>query len=560
VILQLGSKASADVIPLTSEMPRNLIGGGKLEDSQTNAGKDRSLVTRVLNLTGKDKIIATYADERRPDAKPRTTAATAVPNGAVSSPATNGTSKVPAATPTTKPAITKSDTTKSATGTAKTGTAKTETTAAPAQPAAPAKPEVATVSAQARLISNGVLAVVDRDYDKPIQQLHVGEKLYLQVTDADQDASDERDHVAVEITTEFGEKETVKLEETLAHSGVFTGSLQLKSNEKPTAGNLNADVPVVECYFGDTVKVKYVDSAASTEDGKLESEKSIPVVIGTDGLVAAFSKAFNDERLAVETKFHIAESFFELFKSHKALARKEEELADLEAGRRILQEVMEDYPDPKYVPRIQYLLGQFAQELGQWDEAVDAYEQIINQYADHLLAPDAQYKLAQCYEEKGDFDAALEAYVTLAATYPKSPLISSVMIRISDHFYKAEEYTIAAQVGEKFIEKFEGHQHAPKMAFRIGQCFYKAKKYTDAGKAFDRFGKNFADDPLAPDALFWSGESFRMGGATNEAFRRYNNCRWNHPSSEAAKFARGRLALPEMLQQFEAEANAIENQ
>ncbi len=556
VILQLGSKASADVIPLTSEMPRNLIGGGKLDESQTNSGKDRSLVTRVLNLTGKDKITATYADEKTPNAKPRITETSATPNGLAGTAKTEVT-KTTAGT--TKPAMTKNDT-KTATGAAKTGTTKTGTAAAPAQPAAPAKPEVATVSAQARLISNGVLAVVDRDYDKPIVQLHVGEKLYLQVTDADQDASDERDHVAVEITTEFGEKETVKLEETLAHSGVFTGSLQLKSNEKPTAGNLNADVPVVECYFGDTVKVKYIDPAASTEDGKLESEKSIPVVIGTDGLVAAFSKAFNDERLAVETKFHIAESFFELFKSHKALARKEEELVDLEAGRRILQEVMEDYPDPKYVPRIQYLLGQFAQELGQWDDAVDAYEQIINHYADHLLAPDAQYKLAQCYEEKGDFDAALEAYVTLAATYPKSPLISSVMIRISDHFYKAEEYTIAAQVGEKFIEKFEGHQHAPKMAFRIGQCFYKAKKYTDAGKAFDRFGKNFADDPLAPDALFWSGESFRMGGATNEAFRRYNNCRWNHPSSEAAKFARGRLALPEMLQQFEAEANAIENQ
>ena len=559
VVLQLGSKASADVIPLTSEMPRNLIGGGKLEDSQTNSGKDRSLVTRVLNLTGKDKIIATYADERRPDAKPRTTAAAAVPSGAGATPATNGATKTAAATPTTKPAMTKTDTTKSATGTTKTGTGTAKTTA-PAQPVAPPKPEIPTVTAQARLISNGVLGVVDRDYDNAITQLHVGEKLYLQVTDADQDSSDERDRVAVEITTEFGEKETVQLEETLAHSGVFTGSLQLKANDKPTPGNLNADVPVIECYFGDTLKVKYVDPAASTESGKLESEKTIPIVIGTDGLVAAFSKAFNDERLAVETKFHIAESFFELFKSHKALARKDEELVDLEAGRRILQEVMEDYPDPKYVPRIQYLLGQFAQELGQWDDAVDAYEQIINHYADHLLAPDAQYKLAQCYEEKGDFDAALEAYVTLAATYPKSPLISSVMIRISDHFYKAEEYTIAAQVGEKFIEKFEGHQHAPKMAFRIGQCFYKAKKYTDAGKSFDRFGKAFPDDALAPDALFWSGESYRMGGATSEAFRRYNNCRWNHPSSEAAKFARGRLALPEMLQQFESEANAIENQ
>ena len=32
--------------------------GGKLDESQTGSGRDRSLVTRVLNLTGKDKIIA----------------------------------------------------------------------------------------------------------------------------------------------------------------------------------------------------------------------------------------------------------------------------------------------------------------------------------------------------------------------------------------------------------------------------------------------------------------------------------------------------------------------
>ncbi len=47
----------------------------------------------------------------------------------------------------------------------------------------------------------------------------------------------------------------------------------------------------------------------------------VPVVIGTDGLVAAFSKTFGDEKLAVETQFHIAESYFELFKSHKKLGR-----------------------------------------------------------------------------------------------------------------------------------------------------------------------------------------------------------------------------------------------
>ena len=46
-----------------------------------------------------------------------------------------------------------------------------------------------------------------------------------------------------------------------------------------------------------------------------------------DGLVAAFSKTFQDENLAVETKFRVAESYFELFKSHKSLDREVEAIA-----------------------------------------------------------------------------------------------------------------------------------------------------------------------------------------------------------------------------------------
>ena len=487
VILQLGGKDSPVLIPVTAEMPRNLIGGPTVPDDESSA-LDRSLVTRVLNLTGKDQIQAVYQDEIR-----------------VTGDATQLTSR-------------------------------------------------------GRLISNGELACTDRDYEKPVNQLHVGEKLFLVVHDPDQDASDERDQVKIEISCEFGERESVTLYETLAHSGIFTGSFTLASSDSPTAGNIQADDPLIECYFGDTVQVKYLDQAASTEEGKLLLEQTIPVVIGTDGLVAAFSKSFSNETLAVETRFHIAESYFELFKSHKDLDRDQELKADLEAGRRVLREVMEDFPDPKYVPRVAYLLGQFAQELEQWEEAIESYRTIIDLYPEHSLAPDAQYKLAQSYEERGDFDEALEAYVTLAATYPQSPLIANVMIRISDHFYKSERFDVAGQVGQKFLERFESHKFAPRIAFRIGQCFYKAKAYAKSGKAFDDFAKRFPDDQLCSDSLFWSGESFRMASNTREAFRRYNRCRWDFPASEAAKYSRGRLALPEMLQQFEAEARSVEDQ
>jgi TolA-binding protein len=132
------------------------------------------------------------------------------------------------------------------------------------------------------------------------------------------------------------------------------------------------------------------------------------------------------------------------------------------------------------------------------------------------------------------------------------------MIRISDYFYKNEQFEVAAQVGEKFIERFESHSGAPRMAFRIGQCYFKAKKYPVAGKSFDRFVEVFPKDALSGDALFWSGESYRMGGNNSKAFMAYLNCKDKYPESEAAKYARGRLALPEMLQQFEAEANAAD--
>lgn len=487
IVMQLGSKVSSNLVPVTSDMPRDLIGGGKLTDEEQKSG-DQGLVARILNLSGKDRIEASYADKLRPK-----------------------------------------------------------------------EPKGSKVSANGRLISNGILASVDRDYERPMERLHVGEKLFLVVTDPDQDSSDDRDVVYVQIKSELGEDEKVPLTETLAHSGIFTGSVTLKSAEKPKPGNFDLAESAIEVFFGDNVSVTYIDKAASTAEGTLELSKQLPVVIGTDGLVQAFSKTFNDEKLAVETKFHIAESYFELFKSHKSLGRTAEEKDDLAAGRRLLREVMEDYPDPKYQPRILYLLGQFSQELNSTDEAVESYETIVKQYPEHPLAPDAQYKLAQAYEVAGNFDEALEAYVTLAATYPKSPLIASVMIRISDHFYKQEDFIVAAEVGKKFLDKFEGHQHAPKMAFRIGQCYYKAKEYRQAGESFDNFVKKFPDESLASDALFWSGESFRMGKETREAFRRYNRCRWDYPSSESAKYARGRLALPEMLAQFEAEANSVED-
>jgi len=413
--------------------------------------------------------------------------------------------------------------------------------------------------ALARLSTTGVLRITDASYGEPAEELYIGQKIYLRLDDPDQDRGPERDEVAVVVRTESGEEETVMLVETLSHSGVFTGAFDLGYAAEPVAGNLSVERPVIEARFGDVLSAHYLDATPYGDEAQVVRSAEIGVAHGADGRALAFSKLFGDEGLAIETQFHIAESHFELFKSHRALERDDDAKEALESGRRILRELEEDYPDPRYAPRVAYLLGQFSQELEDWESAIESYERIVRDYDSHSLAPDAQYKLGQCYEQAERFDEAVEAYVTLAATYPDNPLIASVMIRITDYFYRTEEFANAASVGERFLARFEDHPHAPQLAFRVGQCYYKDETFGMAGQSFDRFVKSYPDDELASQALFWSGESYRMANNVAEAFRRYNRCRWDFPESDAAKYARGRLALPEMLTQFEREATSIEN-
>ena len=412
-----------------------------------------------------------------------------------------------------------------------------------------------SLKASATLFSAATLQITDQEYLEEAEIAYVGKKIFLLLEDPDRDISSERDKALIRVVTASGEDETIELEETLTHSGVFTASFPLLAQAKPVSGNFDGRL---ECFFGDEITVGYLDNVPQTPDGETIIERMIPVAVGTNGIMTAFSKIYKDEDLAIQTQFHIAESYFELFKSHRKLKHDEEAAADLAAGRRVLRELQDDYPNPKYAPRVSYLLGQFAQEMEAWDEAIAAYGSIVRNHPDHNLAPDSQYKLGQCHEEAGELEEALEAYVTLAGTYPKSPLIANVMLRINEHFYLKEDYAVAASVGAKFLERFPNHEWTPKMAFRIGQCHYKLEEFIKGGESFDAFAKRFPEQELTAQALFWAGESYRMGKDIPNAFRRYNRCRWDFPESDAAKYSRGRLALPELLAQFEREANLDE--
>lgn len=391
---------------------------------------------------------------------------------------------------------------------------------------------------QAQLSVPASVEFTDSGYDKPVTNLYIGDKVFVVVKDLTADATPERDSVNVSFATPRGEKFTVKLMETLSHSGEFSGSFPLVAGEKP----MPAD-DKMEAWFGDAVTLTY----ASKTDATAKFEKTINVVKGTDGNLLVFEKKYATEKVAIESQFRMAEAYFELFKNFRALKQLPQATNALNEGMQLLKELSNDYPSKQYEARTDYLLGQFAQELKKHDEAISYYKRIVQNHSDHPLAPDAQYKLGQCHEEKNDMDAASAEYVTLAYTWPENPLVANVVVRIAEYFYNKKEYPTAAEVSKKFVERFPTHEWAERMLFRAAQCWYKAEQFGKAGKEFDLLVENYPRSKFRPDAIFWSGESYRSGGQLEFAYRRYKRATWDYPESDAAKFARGKLVLPEMV-------------
>lgn len=391
---------------------------------------------------------------------------------------------------------------------------------------------------QAKLAESAEIAFKDNRYEAPVSELYIGDKVFVSVKDLTADATAENDSLSVTLSTPRGEKFTGTLKETLGHSGEFTGSFPLSPGEKPVADN-----DQLEVWFGDPVTLTY--ASANQPENKLQ--KTVSVVKGTDANMLVFEKKYATEAVAIESQFRMAEAYFELFKNYRELKQTEEANTALKEGMQLLKELSGDYPSKVYEARTNYLLGQFAQELKNYDEAIVYYKGIVQNHGEHPLAADAQYKLGQCYEEKGDMDAASAEYVTLAYTWPEHPLVANVIVRIAEYFYNKKEYPTAAAVSKKFVERFPQHEWAEKMLFRTAQCWFKAEQYAKAGAEFDLLVENYPRGKFRPDAMFWAGESYRSGAQLEEAFRRYKRVTWDYPESDAAKFARGKLVMPEMV-------------
>ncbi len=432
-----------------------------------------------------------------------------------------------------------------------------------------------------QLRSDGEMGLYDKSYTIPEETTHLGQGFNVRVHDPDRDTTDGRDSVSITLKSEkTNDTITMKLDETLEHSGVFTGSVKvnLKGGENTERGPGN----LIWSNFGDKISFTYMDEIPlHSKEAKTVSVTG-EVVIGSDGELAAFTKKFKDPDMAVKTNFLMAEALFELAKSHKAIkgadgkpdkAKTEQAKSEIAKGKRVLEEALRDYPNTSLKAQGEFLLANLSQQLDDYKTAISQFSSVISKYPDSEYAPKSYYQKAVCYEKMAALEKeparkkqigemACEEYVRLTYLYPTSRLATDSKLRLGNYYYRMKHYRLAASVLEKFGEAHPDHNFAPKAMLLAGYASRRneqlkesqAKKikqvykpdYTQAIRIFSSIEERYKNNPAErAEALYWAGDSLYAQGSHEgkvKAYQFFQRLIWDYPETRWAKEARGRMA------------------
>ncbi len=403
--------------------------------------------------------------------------------------------------------------------------------------------------AQYRLASDAMVQFVDRKYHDVVDHLYIGDYLYVVVSDLDMDTTDGLDNVTVHLVS-GGSTRDVMLAESLPHSGRFSGRLRTEPVFAVSGGD------ALPSEFGGTITATYQDAFSVIESAGRAVVATLQLHEGADGSIAGFSKRFSEEDIAVRTRLLTAEALFEMAKDYRKTDQAP--LADetLAEGRVILEEAIADYPHTVHAPHAEYLLGDLAQELEKYGEALARYNKVLSTWPDSEYAARAQLRKGVCLEKMEDFDNAMDAYVELTYLYPKSELVSDAVIRLGQHFYRAEAYAIAGRIFGRFEAQHPEHPLAAKTLFLSAQSFMKkADQQTATGakrtaaewliasaNAFERLTDTYDDKDLCAESLYWLANCRMKQLDYQHAYMAFKSLTIDYPESKWAKFARGQLA------------------
>ena len=210
-----------------------------------------------------------------------------------------------------------------------------------------------------------------------------------------------------------------------------------------------------------------------------------------------------------------------------------EYLRTAEVGESLLRES----PQKDYSAQALNFLGQAREGLGQWAEAIRAYQELWLKYPLHPLAKQAKARWDSLIGEK---------------KLAEEKIPPEALFRRSLQLYQALLYEAALEEMERiegfspraYPERYAGERWMDDLYFHRGMCFFRLKKYGQAAELFNLIVQNSRNEEMAEKALFYMIRSLFRVGRNEEALHAFSLLQGAYPRGafmDQALYLRARI-------------------
>lgn len=203
-----------------------------------------------------------------------------------------------------------------------------------------------------------------------------------------------------------------------------------------------------------------------------------------------------------------------------------QDMGNLQQAVDAYDKILKEYPDSLYNDYVQYRQGVALLKMDRVDAASLIFQSLGKNFPQSKFIIDAQYYLAMAYFKKGDLEASRELFDKLLTRLPKeSEYRAEVIYYLGLNLIELKEYKKAIESFERLKKDYpQDKEWAQRADFDIATSLFKWGKEPEAVKKFKLIIYKYPGSAVVLDSYLWLAEYYLKSGRTDLSRQYLNEC------------------------------------
>ena len=214
------------------------------------------------------------------------------------------------------------------------------------------------------------------------------------------------------------------------------------------------------------------------------------------------------------------------------LAEAHQRNKDNAAARKTLESLLEQYPNTRLKPQVEYKLAQLSAAMNQFDEAIERYQGVVNSPDAASYHNFATYGIVWCLMQKEDYVQALERVQPLLAQRLRDSVGAEAKLAEGVCLRKTGKEAQAIVALEEFLTTKPTGTSLANGLYELGLAYTQQGELSKATASFQRIIQEVPDYPALDKVIYEVAWNQQESGQVAEATQAFQQLVDKFPNSE----------------------------